>query len=45
MEETSKVTGGKLDVLIANAAVGGDHFDLTLSELYVNELLCDAEEN
>ncbi|KAG9254392.1 uncharacterized protein F5Z01DRAFT_750292 [Emericellopsis atlantica] len=33
VEETSKVTGGKLDVLIANAAVGGDYFDLTLSEL------------
>ena len=37
VEETSNVTGGKLDHLIGNAAVMGDFHYQSLSELYVTK--------
>ncbi|KAL2204529.1 NAD(P)-binding protein [Sarocladium strictum] len=33
VEGTSKITGGKLDYLIANAGVGGSHYGAKISEL------------
>lgn len=35
VSETSALLGGKLDHLIANAGIGGDHYMSTLTELFV----------